>query len=188
MKLLCSFLVLVSFGLFSSNLHADPLLAVNAGAAGGVLVETPVAGGESWVYTDTNVTVLGLGLAQVTNQTFTATFTDLLGNPVLNVTDVCADVNVLAPPEPCNALAFTFTDAGLGTPVLDSNVALLGALGLDLNVDAVGLDTGASIGGGYAQIGFSNPPSATPEPGSLSLLGTGLLGIAGVVRKRFFAV
>ena len=31
----------------------------------------------------------------------------------------------------------------------------------------------------------SLPASVTPEPSSIALLGTGMLGIAGVMRKRF---
>ena len=31
------------------------------------------------------------------------------------------------------------------------------------------------------------PPAVTPEPGSLMLLGTGVLGIAGTVRRRWMA-
>lgn len=34
-------------------------------------------------------------------------------------------------------------------------------------------------------IGVHTPPSAAPEPSSLMLLGTGALGMAGVVRRRF---
>jgi hypothetical protein len=33
----------------------------------------------------------------------------------------------------------------------------------------------------------STPPSATPEPGSLALLGTAILGGAGILRRRFAA-
>ena len=33
----------------------------------------------------------------------------------------------------------------------------------------------------------TSPTSVTPEPSSIALLGTGMLGIAGVVRKRFAA-
>ena len=32
-----------------------------------------------------------------------------------------------------------------------------------------------------------NSPAATPEPGSLMLLGTGMLGVAGTMRKKIFA-
>ena len=31
------------------------------------------------------------------------------------------------------------------------------------------------------------PPPATPEPGTLLLLGTGLLGLGGTVKRKFFS-
>ncbi len=41
--------------------------------------------------------------------------------------------------------------------------------------------------GGLSCAANSTPPSTTPEPSSLLLFGTGLLGLGGMVRRKFFA-
>ena len=177
MKLLLASLALVTFSFFTPNLHADPIVSLQTGAKTDTLIETPVLGGEAYTYIN-----VATDIFQTTTQTFVATFTDLASVNLLTVTDVCANVDILAPAQPCGALAFSFADLGLGDA---SVLSALGLLGANINGDAVGLNFAASIGGGSATIGFANPPSPTPEPGSLGLLGTGVLGVAGVMRKRF---
>lgn len=46
-------------------------------------------------------------------------------------------------------------------------------------------DTGSDSGLAISDIDQSTPPAATPEPGSLALLGTSILGGAGLLRRRF---
>lgn len=190
MKLLAALFAFASLALFAPNMYADPVLTVTAGVTGGTFVETPIVGGFQWVYTDTVATVglppviAGIPVGStVDNNVFTATFTDIAGVSLLNVTDLCANVGVLHAANPCS-LAFSFTDTNLGVPYLMSDVNLLGLLSADVNANVLNIEVGgASIGGGSATFGFG--PAPTPEPGSLALLGTGVLGIAGVVRRKF---
>lgn len=214
MKLLLALFALVSLGIFVPSMHADPVLSVNAGVAGGTLVEVHnVADVWQWTYADVSAGVLGQnGVATADANVFTATFTYVpLGVSVLNVTDVCANLAVIGSiPNPCS-LGFSFSDSGVGLGTLASNDPYdplnLGVVNTDLNI-ALGADIGigvlggtnenfglvlADIGGGQANIDFPPPPpgggngnpAATPEPGTLSLMGTGLLGLAGVVRRKF---
>jgi hypothetical protein len=186
LKLTFSLFALVLSGIFlTPNLYADPLLTITNAIKGGVLVETPIAGGEQWVYNADEATLLGEGLFQGETETLTATFLDVLGVDVLNVTDVCADVAVFAPVLPC--AGFAFSDTSVGVPNVVSATGNL-ATHLDVNVNAGDIDlAGVSIGGGSAKIDIINPnPAAvTPEPNGLTLLGTGLLGMAGVMKKKF---
>jgi len=190
MKSLAAFLALVSLGSAAATLHADPVLTLNAGGKAVALIETPVLGGDAYVYEDLNTTVYSIlpPSIQVTDQTFTAIYTDIAGVSLLNVTDVCAEANVLAPAAPCEALAFSFTGVGLGDASL---IAALGTVGVDLTGNVADINFGASIGGGSAEIGFpgggGGGNSPVPEPGTLSLMATGLLSAAGVIRRRCMA-
>jgi hypothetical protein len=195
MKLFIPLSALVLLGLYTPNLFADPVLTINAGVVGGVLVETPIVGGDTWVYTDVTSQALGadgnpLG-SFADADLLTVTFTDIAGVALLNVTDVCANVSLFVPVNPC--AGFAFSDTGLGDPFLISGVGDLANLDLaaavDVNVGALGTDVaGLAVGNGAAEIGFNNPPpSVTPEPSALTLFGTGILGLAGVMKKRFCA-
>ncbi len=192
MKLFLPPSVLVLIGIFTPNLFADPVVTLNAGVGAGAFVETGVGGVDTWTYLDDSTTLLNNGLgSQTDNDLLVVAFSDVGGIPLLNVTDACLNVSVLEPVNPC--AGFAFSDTSLGTPYQISGSGDLANLdlgvGADINVSALGADVlGAEIGNGAAQIGFNNPPpSPTPEPPALTLLGTGLVGLAGAVKRKFYA-
>ncbi len=192
MKLFLSLSVLVLIGIFTPNAFADPVVTLNAGVGAGAFVETVVGGVDTWTYLDDSTTLLNHGLgSQTDNDLLVVAFSDVGGIPLLNVTDACVNVSVFEPVNPC--AGFAFSDTALGTPYQISGSGDLANLdlgvGADINVNALGADfLGAEIGKGSAEIGFNNPPpSPTPEPPALTLLGTGLLGLAGAVRRKFYA-
>ena len=191
MKVITAFLALVTFLFATATLHAD---SVNLVINGTTVVGTPILNGYNFTYVDESLGVLSDGnLLNSTTSTVTATYVDALGTlGVFNFTDVCATVVVLGPAVPCQNLAISFTNLTLPIASVDAAVAANINLGLgvgNINIDGTNLGTlnilGASVAGASGQISFGNPPSAVPEPASLSLMATGLLGAAGFVRRRF---
>jgi len=158
------------------TLHASPVaptLTVNGSAV--VLTPTIVGGVEEFAYSNTSTDILN---TQTTD--FLATLTNIAGIDVLNVTDVCAQVTIAGPAIACPGLAFSFTDVNGWN---GSIVSALGLAGANVYGDVADISFGASVGAGSATVDFA----PTPEPESLALLATGLIGVAGVVRRKVSA-
>jgi hypothetical protein len=115
-----------------------------------------------------------------------STFDDVVGNGVGN----CYVGRPLANTKSCTVeLALTVSGeaptsshpAAVGVSIIDITV---GAKRLGEVAELEGEDSDSNLLTGTGQFAVEVDYAATPEPGSLLLLGTGMLGLAGVVRRK----
>ncbi len=113
-----------------------------------------------------------------------------VGTPVsdvFNVTDVCVSINFT----PCTQYALSITDTNFAGVALDAGVSAYAAAHTTLSTNSAVVTLDGSFALGTDTIVFSGTPvpanSPVPEPGTMSLMATGLLGAAATLRRRFLA-
>ena len=141
-------------------------------------------------------------VAFATNITFTYSGSGFTGSGVFTATDqgggtyLVTGVNGQQNTTPFTGVEPLGTNGGYNydnllflnsTPQLDSSGILLSWNGGDVNL---GYDAGFN-GGRYVQwnpteYGLDFSASTTPEPSTLLMMGSGLIGLAGLARKRLF--
>ncbi len=121
------------------------------------------------------------------------------GTGLLNITDACVSAGVsiggTSTGTPCQAQALSFTDANFGSVQIGAAAAVgfQETLGVSGNTASFSVAQSASVGLGTAAFTFIDPvaapPTSTPvpEPGTLGMMGTGLIGAAGAIRRKLMA-
>jgi hypothetical protein len=174
--------------------HATPITAIAAGTYN--LTDATITGGNTVYSLTGTVTLNSFGLVSAADITLND---PALGNPVFDVVTVAtfggfnpvadiAFVQTAGNTAQLELQYLTTTDAsgnidlctvaGNCNPFQDSNAQIFGASAFGFN--PVDLNSGGSFDAAPSML----PPAVTPEPASLALLGTGIIGLATVLRKR----
>ena len=105
------------------------------------------------------------------------------------VADVCLN---LGPLVPCKGYTLAISDTSAAGITLDAGLSLAAQAATTLSTNLATVNINGSLGAGLETINFILPTSPTspgaspvPEPGTLGLMATGLIGAAGAVRRRF---
>ncbi len=194
MKLIAALSASAVLSLSALALHASPIepfgngttLLFNGTALDSTTAVTPLSHGIQFtsnnsLITLTYVTTPAVGLIPATS--------------LFNFTDVCtslsAGIGSLVLGTPCKPVAISFSDANFGL------VSVSAAVGLNLSESVAGdvanlnVAQNGSLGATTAAFTFVDPvtpasgASPVPEPGTLSLMATGLVGAAGAIRRKF---
>ena len=104
------------------------------------------------------------------------------------VTEVCLTAGLT----PCKGYTFTIADTNAAAVSVGLGLSAAAMADTTLTTNLATLRVDGSLGAATETVSFALPagsvsPSAVPEPGTLSLLATGLIGAAGAVRRRFRA-
>ena len=91
---------------------------------------------------------------------------------------------------PCKGYTFTIADTNAAAVSVGLGLSAAAMADTTLTTNLATLRVDGSLGAATETVSFALPagsvsPSAVPEPGTLSLLATGLIGAAGAVRRRF---
>ncbi len=103
------------------------------------------------------------------------------------VTEVCLNVGPLVP---CKGYTFSIADTNATAVSVGLGLSAAAMADTTLSTNLATLKVDGSLGAAVETITFALPagtvsPSAVPEPGTLGLMATGLIGAAGAVRRRF---
>lgn len=103
------------------------------------------------------------------------------------VTEVCLNIGPLVP---CKGYTFTIADTNASAVSVGLGLSAAALADTTLSTNLATLKVDGSLGAAVETVAFALPagsvtPSAVPEPGTLGLMATGLLGAAGAVRRRF---
>ena len=195
-----SFAVLLSAAVLSASTlaaHAAPINVFGSGV--NVLLNGSVIDTANVNLVNNGFSVFDHGSLLTVTYVTTPTIGLIPGVGVLNITDLCATAGISlggsAAGPLCQAEALSFTDANFGAVQIGAAVALglQETLSVSGNTANLAIGQSASIGSASAAFTFVDPISAppttspVPEPGTLGMMATGLLGAAGAIRRKLLA-
>ena len=134
-------------------------------------------------------TVPGTFLASDGLNSVTAVYLHTPLTDTFAVTEVCLNVAIVLP---CKGYNFSIADTNASAVSVGLGLSAAALADTTLSTNLATLKVDGSLGAAVETVTFALPaqnvaPSAVPEPGTLSLMATGLIGAAGAVRRRFKA-